>query len=140
MPALVELTVGQEWALEALSRGLNPGYLLAWSSSCEPGDTRARPLGPTAEPSCLTLQGTPLPFRQTPPSVHLGLHLPPSPLPPHRARVSLLAPADSLFLSDFHLLFSPPEQLSALALLLIPRSPSSLHKMSLDPGHHLPIN
>ena len=44
----------------------------------------------------------------------------------------------SLFLSDFHLLFSPPEQLSALALLLIPRSPSSLHKMSLDPGHHFP--
>ena len=141
MPALVELTVGQEWALEALSRGLNPGHLLAWSSGSEPGDTRARPLGPTAKPSCLTLQG---PSHHClsgePSSVHLGLHLPPSPLPPHRAQVPLLTPAGSLFLSGFHLLFSPPKQLSALTLLLIPWSPSSLHKMPLDPGHHLPIN
>ena len=83
---------------------------------------------------------TPLPFRQTPPSVHLGLHLPLSPLHPHRAQVPLLTSAGSLFLSGFHLLFSPPEQLSALTLLLIPRSPSILHKMPLDPGHHLPLN
>lgn len=41
LPALVELTVGQEWALEALSRGLNPGRLLAGPQVLRPEDTRA---------------------------------------------------------------------------------------------------